>query len=277
MSDVAVQENKVNVVDTHIHVFVRSLKLAPVRRYTLGYDATVEDYFTRAAAAGITHAVLVQPSFLGTDNSYMCAVLRAHRSRLRGIAVVDPNISETELDTLQDAGVVGIRLNLDSLPIPAFDQGPWPRLLSSLTRRNWQVEVHREATDLPRLVAPLVQAGVAVVVDHFGRPDAALGADDAGFRYLLEEATTRRVWVKLSAAYRNGAQGRGTANTPETARLLLAHFGPDRLVWGSDWPHTRHESDIHISATRQALDEWVPDPAQRMRILSDTALTLFRF
>jgi predicted TIM-barrel fold metal-dependent hydrolase len=77
-----------SLVDTHIHVFVRGLPLAPVRRYVPEYDATCEDYLRHAQPSGVTHAVIVQPSFLGTDNSYMCGVLRQHRHALRGIAVV---------------------------------------------------------------------------------------------------------------------------------------------------------------------------------------------
>jgi predicted TIM-barrel fold metal-dependent hydrolase len=266
-----------NVVDTHVHVFVRGLKLAAIRRYVPDYDATIEDYLARMDRFGITHAVMVQPSFLGTDNSFMCEVLREHRQRLRGIAVVEPDVSEAELDALQRDGVVGIRLNLDSLPIPEFDRGPWPKLLASLIARDWQIEVHREARDLALVIDPLVEAGVRVVVDHFGRIDDDLGADDPGFKHLLSKASSRRVWVKLSGAYRNGSEGRGFAHAPAAARQLLDHFGADRLVWGSDWPHTRHESYIDIPRMRRELDAWVTDPADREGVLGTTALELFKF
>jgi predicted TIM-barrel fold metal-dependent hydrolase len=266
-----------NVVDTHVHAFIRGLKLAPVRRYVPDYDATIEDYLARMDTHGISHAVLVQPSFLGTDNSFMCSALRAHRSRLRGIAVVEPEVSDAELNALQEDGVVGIRLNLDGLPIPQFDTGPWPRLLGAVRERNWQIEVHREGRDLPQLVDPLVEAGVNVVVDHFGRPDDDLGIDDPGFRNLLRHGASRRVWVKLSGAYRNGSDGRGFATAPKAAALLLAHFGPDRLVWGSDWPHTRHESYIDIARMRREFDSWIPAQADREIILGQSALELFQF
>lgn len=264
-------------VDTHVHVFARGLKLAPLRRYAPEYEATIDDHFAVAQEHDITHAVLVQPSFLGTDNNYMCAALRAHRERLRGIAVVDPAISDNELDALQAAGVVGIRLNLDGLPIPQFERAPWPALLASLKRRDWLVEVHREACDLPRLLDPLLAAGLNVVVDHFGRPDQQLGSRDPGFRYLLEQAGSRRVWVKLSGAYRNGPAPMSFTAAPALAALLLEHFGPERLVWGSDWPHTRHESYIDLGLTRRMLDEWVPEPDARAQVLGATALHLFRF
>ncbi len=266
-----------SLVDTHIHVFIRGLKLAAVRRYVPDYDATIEDYQVQMKEHGITHAVIVQPSFLGTDNSYMCSILEQHRQTLRGIAVVDPEISEEDLDALQASGVVGIRLNLDSLPLPDFDAGHWPRLLESIRRRDWQIEIHREGRDLPQLIDPLLEAEINVVVDHFGRPDDDLGVDDPGFKHILEKGASRRLWVKLSGAYRNGSEGRGFASAPKAAQLLLTHLGADRLVWGSDWPHTRHESYISVKRMKDELEKWVPSAKERELIAGETALRLFKF
>jgi predicted TIM-barrel fold metal-dependent hydrolase len=266
-----------SLVDTHVHVFVRGLPLAPVRRYVPDYDATIDDYRLEMRAQGISHAVMVQPSFLGTDNSFMCDALRRYPNELRGIAVVDPSIPKTGLDKLEADGVVGIRLNLDSLPIPRFSEGPWPELLESVSRRGWQVEVHREARDLADVVAPLIDAQVNVVVDHFGRPDDDLGVDDPGFRYLLSQGKTRRVWIKVSASYRNGSQGRGSATAAKGIPMLLEHFGRDRLVWGSDWPHTRHESSQSIAAGLRELERWFPNADDREQVAGPSALALFRF
>lgn len=266
-----------SLVDTHIHVFIRGLELAAVRRYVPDYDATIEDYQVQMRKNGITHAVVVQPSFLGTDNSYMCQILEQHPQMLRGIAVVDPSISEEELDKLQTSGVVGIRLNLDGLPLPQFDTGHWPRLLESIRRRNWQIEIHREGRDLPPLIDPLIEAGIDVVVDHFGRPDDDLGIEDPGFRHILAKGASRRLWVKLSGAYRNGSDGRGFASAPKAAQMLLAHLGADRLVWGSDWPHTRHESYISAERMKNELEKWVPSKDERELIGGATALRLFKF
>jgi len=260
-------------VDTHAHVFKRGLKLADARRYAPDYDVLVEDYLRELDAHGISHGVLVQPSFLGTDNSFMVDALRRHPQRLRGIAMVDPHASLAELDELAQNGVVGIRLNLvGGAAIPEFSSDPWPALLRDLAHRGWQVEVHREARDLPKIVGPLLDAGVDVVVDHMGRPDPKLGVDDPGFRYLLSVAGTQRVWVKLSGAYRSSDEIAAAA-----APLLRDAFGPDRLVWGSDWPHTQFEQTVQYAQTRAALDAWVPDPAERRVILDDTPAKLFRF
>ncbi|MFL5167804.1 MAG: amidohydrolase family protein, partial [Microvirga sp.] len=163
--------------DCHAHIFKRGLKLADVRRYAPDYDATVADYLRVLDENGMARGVLVQPSFLGTDNGFLLEGLSAAPTRLRGIAVVEPTATKEELAELDRKGVVGIRLNLVGLPIPRFDEAPWPALLKSVAGFGWQVEVHREAKDLEPIVAPLLRAGVTVVVDHFGRPDARLGVE----------------------------------------------------------------------------------------------------
>ena len=264
-------------VDTHAHIFKRGLKLADVRRYAPDYDATIEDYLKVLDANGMSHGVLVQPSFLGTDNSFLLEGLRGARGRARGIAVVPPSISRAELNDLKQAGVVGVRLNLVGLPIPAFDAEPWPDFLKNVADLNWQVEVHREAKDLEGIVGPLLKAGVHVVVDHFGRPDEKLGVDDPGFRYLLTTGAQRRTWVKISAPYRNGKEGAGEATALKAYPMLRDSLGADRLVWGSDWPHTQFEKTQTFASNRAFLDTMVTDAGERQRIVSTNPGLLFQF
>jgi len=265
------------VVDTHVHVFTHDLPMVAGRRYTPDYDAGLDDFLRLRAAAGVSHGVLVQPSFLGHDCRFMIEALRRLPGTLRGIAVVPASIPPQQLAALRDDGVVGIRLNLDGLPLPDFAQAPWHGLLAQLRELDMQVELHRDARDLPLLIPPLVRAGVRVIVDHFGRPDAGQGADDPGFQFLLSQAATGKVWVKLAAAYRNGWRDASHPQALRVAGLLLAHFGADRLVWGSDWPHTRHEQGNDIAGSLAALRAWVPDAGQRRAILGDTAMRLFGF
>ena len=264
-------------IDCHAHVFHRDLPMPDKRRAPAGYDATPEDYVRMLAANDMTQGVLVQPSFLGTDNSYLVASLRKYPDRFRGIAVVDPSIGSEQLQVLQDAGVVGIRLNLIGLPTPDFASTSWRGLLAQVRQRNWQVEVHRSARELRPVVDPLIAEGLNVVVDHFGRPDEKLGVDDAGFRYLLTLGPSRKVWVKLSGPYRNGSAGRGEATALAAMPLLRSSFGLDRLVWGSDWPHTLFEKTVDYSTQRRLLDEWLPEAADRMTVLRETPARLFAF
>ena len=261
-------------VDSHAHVFVRGLPLAPHRRHAPEYDATLADYLSLLDRHGVSHGVLVQPSFLGTDNSFLLDALRRERARLRGVVMLDPSTSAQQLHELDALGVRGVRLNLVGLPIPDLRGDLWSGFLARLRALDWHVEVHREAADLSQCVEPLLLAGCKVVVDHFGRPDREEG--DRGFEWLLAQAATGRLWVKLAAAYRSWSQEDG-AQATTAAHALLAHFGPERLVWGSDWPNTQHRDRAGFASAQQALDTWVPDPAARRRILVDTPAALFRF
>jgi predicted TIM-barrel fold metal-dependent hydrolase len=220
--------------------------------------------------------VLVQPSFLGTDNQYLLDALRRY-PRFRGIAVVQPTISSDELRALDEAGVVGIRLNLIGAPDPQLDIEPWPALLKGLSELDWQVEVQADARRWPILLLPLLKAGVKVVTDHFGKPDPALGVDDPGFRHLLSTGRTGRVWVKLSGAYRNGDGPVGERIAEAAIPLLRDNFGADHFVWGSDWPHTQFESVAKYPTLRASLDAWLPDPEERRTVLVHAPVTLFKF
>jgi predicted TIM-barrel fold metal-dependent hydrolase len=267
----------VTAVDCHAHVFRRDLPMPDKRRAPSGYDATPEDFIAVLEANGMSNGVLVQPSFLGTDNSYLVDALRRHPARLRGIAVVPPESSESDLARLDAAGVVGIRLNLIGLPTPDFGSPPWRALLPRLRALRWQVEVHQLAHELEPVVDPLLGAGLDVVLDHFGRPDPVRGVDDPGFGYVLSLGASRKVWVKLSGSYRNGGNGAGDAIALAATPLLKRSYGIDRLVWGSDWPHTLFESTASYAHQRSLLDRCIPDADERDIVLRRNPAALFRF
>ena len=167
-------------IDLHAHVFERTLPMMPGRRYAPNYDATLPDYLSMLSRSGLSHGVLVQPSFLGVDNTYLVAALCRLPDRLRGIAVVKPDVDDATLDELNGAGCVGARLNLIGRPNAAFSDPEWQRHLHRPTRLHWQVEVQAEAARLPLLLPPLLDAGLTVVVDHFGRPNVEEGGERSG-------------------------------------------------------------------------------------------------
>jgi predicted TIM-barrel fold metal-dependent hydrolase len=261
-------------IDTHAHVFHRGLELASGRRYAPDYDAPLELYLQQLDRNGMTNGVLVQPSFLGTDNSCLVESLRAAGGRLRGLAVVDPAISADELHAFDRAGVVGIRLNLVGQPLPDFAAGEWKALLASVKSMGWQVEIQRNASDLALLAPQLLDLGVTVVLDHFALPDPRLGVADPGFQSVLKLGSSRKVWVKISAPYRNGDAGEAFAK--QAYPLLRTAYGLDRLLWGSDWPHTQFETRESYDKNRLFLDELVPDQEARAKLLASPKV-LFRF
>ena len=268
---------RITAIDTHAHVFERGLPLAGARRYAPTYDAPLSAYLAQLDAHGVSHGVLIQPSFLGVDNSYLLAALKQAPQRLRGVAVIDPAAPETLLTQMNAEGIVGIRLNLIGAADPQLKSPVWQAALARLHALGWHVELHVEARRLPALLQPLLDAQVNVVVDHFGRPDPALGVDDPGFAALLAAGRSRRVWVKISGAYRNGANGRGEAIAQAAMPRLKDALGLDRLVWGSDWPHTQFESQINYDKMWAFAGVLLPNAADRKQVLIDTPAQLFRF
>ncbi|WP_027802575.1 amidohydrolase family protein [Paraburkholderia dilworthii] len=272
-------------VDTHAHVFEQGLPLTCDRRYAPTYDATLDDYLPLLNEHGITHAVLVQPSFLGTDNRYLLQALSANSQRLRGVAVVAPEITANELADLHRRGVTGIRLNLMEQALPDLRAQPWTSLLDNVARLDWHVELHRNAADLAPMIDRLLERGLRVAVDHFGRPDPALGTQDSGFKALLGFGKTGRVWVKVSGAYRCAAPGSPFVRDATTQ--LIEQFGAERLMWGSDWPHTQYETVtsygdalstlLNVGLDSVALHSVGLDSAALGAILRTTALSFYGF
>lgn len=266
----------ITAIDSHAHVFERGLPLASVRRHAPDYDALLDEYLGLLDAHGVSHGVLVQPSFLGTANSYFLQALRAWPGRLRGVVMLDPGTGANTLAELDALGVRGLRLNLVGLPLPDLKSTEWQGMLARLRALDWHVELHRGSSDLMQCVQLVLAAGCRVVVDHFGRPENPHTADDAGFNALLRAADSGRVWVKLAAGYRNWPR-QEDPQAASAAQALLVRLGPERLVWGSDWPNTQHREIADFTSAQAVLAQWIPDPAARRRILVDTPAELFRF
>jgi len=265
-------------IDGHAHVFSRDLQLTSGRRYTPDYDATLQAYLEQLREHGLSHGVLVQPSFLGTNNQYLLDALKRAPSQLRGVAVVDRDISRAELQQMAGQGVVGIRLNLMGKPLPDFTEPAWKRLLDEVAALGWHVELHRGVEDIPALIRGLLPFGCKIVVDHFGRPDARLGVDHSAFQAFLECGSSGLVWVKVSAIYRLGGTPAQNAEFARAALpLLIKGFGLDRLVWGSDWPHTQHESEIGYGDVVEQLRELGCSDDVRRALLIDAPQVLFGF
>lgn len=241
-------------VDTHFHVFTAH-QAVPGARYVPAYDAPLAQWQALAQASGIGRGVLVQTSFLGTDNSLLQATLAQHPTLLRGVAVVAPDVSADALQSLHASGVRGVRLNLAGR---STDLGAWQgahTLWESLQALGWHVELHTDVGALP-LALPQIPAALPVVVDHMGKPDSA-SAHDASVA-TVRQRRSAPVWMKLSGPYR--LAGRPAA---DLARLWLAELGPDQLLWGSDWPFTNHETQAHYPGLRQQLNDWLPAPARQ--------------
>ena len=260
------------IVDCHAHAWPADAALSGERSYTPSDARTVDDYLAVLDANGITHGVVVQPSFLGTDNSYVTASCRAHADRLRGVAVVDPGVSDAALQEMDRAGVMAIRLNLlTAKTLPDFEGPDYRGLYGRIAKLGWHVEAHASGDLWPRLIRCVTGAGLDLVCDHFGKPDPERGVDCPGFRAILEAGKSGRVWATISGFYRQGGRDVGAY-----AEALLAALGPDRLIWASDFPFTRHEHEIDYPMTIRSLEHCVPDAALRQRIQGVNAARRYR-
>lgn len=265
-------------IDAHAHVFSRELKLATARRYTPDYDATLAQYLKHLQTHGLSHGVLVQPSFLGTDNRYLLAALQQAPEQLRGVVVLEPGVSRAVLDDMARSGVVGVRLNLMGKALPDFREAAWRDFFGHLAELDWHVELHRHAEDLPGLIRQLLPFGIKLVIDHFGRPDARLGTDQPGFAELIELGLSGRVWMKVSGIYRlAGTDQQNLEFARASLSLLEQSFGPHRLVWGSDWPHTQHEKNVGFDTVMSQLQALQCSAPLKHALLVEAPRSLFRF
>lgn len=266
---------RITGIDTHAHIFNRELPLATGRRYNPDYDALVEQYLSLLDSCGLSHGVLVQPSFLGTDNSFMLAALNKHPERLRGVAVVLPSISADELDHLAASGVTGIRLNLVGQALEDYSADLWQVFFQRVAVRQWSIEIQRSIDDLAQILPAILSAGVKVVIDHFGLPNGGINPLHASHKAFLDLLANEQLWLKLSAPYRSQLTAEQAASTFELLRS--ASGGVDRMLWGSDWPHTQFEDSTSYREQFQKIQALLDDPLEWQKVLCANPSRLFKF
>lgn len=269
------------LVDCHFHVIAppdRHPMLAS-RSYTPA-PASLGDWQDTLRPCGVTHGVVVQPSFYGTDNRVLVAALQEGGGRLVGIAAVAADVSDMELDGLVAAGVRGVRMAHFEpgdaralggfVPFSSFDA-----LEPRLRARRMHLQLFTDSRLLPGIAERLMRSQVPVVIDHMGRAPAALGARHVGVRTLARLMADAPVWVKLSGVANVSDAGPDYDDVRAVHDALLA-AGPDRLLWGSDWPHTKPSGTRPVTAALVRLfHAWTP-PAHRDRIGMANARALYR-
>jgi len=264
-------------VDTHAHVFRADSPTTADARYRPAGDATPEAYLAHLDRHGFACGVLIQPSFLGYDNTQMLSAIAARPQRLKGIAVIPADTALPELRALDRQGIAGIRLNLFGRATPDLAAPEWRGLLARIESLGWQIELHCPPQVAGQLLPQLRDYRAPVVLDHFGRVDPRKGVQDPDYRRLLDLLDPQRHWVKVSGFYRLGDGGQGQAHAQEALALLLDRGMRNNLVWGSDWPHTQFQSSIDYDTAVDFMHTILRDPDLRARILADNACRLFGF
>lgn len=281
----AAGDESLGIVDCHFHVIgpIDAFPMVDTRSYTPA-PAALRDWRELLAPLGVTHGVVVQPSFYGTDNRALLAALAEGAGRLVGIAAVEPGVSDAQLDALADAGVRGVRVAHFEPGDPramggfvsfdAFDD--FDGFAARLRAHGMHLQLFTDSRLLPGIAERLTRARIPVVIDHMGRSPARLGAAHAGIQALVRLLGEGTVWVKLSGLANLSEMAPGYDDARAVHEALLA-ANPQQLVWGSDWPHTKPAgSRPQTGALLRLLREWTPVPIDRERILCNNPARLYR-
>jgi predicted TIM-barrel fold metal-dependent hydrolase len=262
--------------DCHAHIIgpAQQYPLAANRSYTPP-EAHRDEYVRMLASVGLERAIIVQPSFYGTDNRCTYDAIVAAGGSWRGVAVLDTNTPKQEIQRLHDAGFRGVRLNLiykGGTPLSTLEP-----LANMVAPFGWHVQILIDGRELAELGPRLRRLPAPIVIDHIGRVPAGLGVPHPGFQTLLSLLQQGNCWAKLSGAYLTSAQLFPFEDVVPMAKALV-EVAPQRLVWGSDWPHQSCKTAIPPDASLlDMLATWVPDVKIRNRILVDNAAELYGF
>jgi 2-pyrone-4,6-dicarboxylate lactonase len=259
--------------DCHVHIFGPEDKypMKPVWRYTPS-AASIDDYRRMLAVLGIEHAVIVQTGIY-QDAQVTIDAVAASNGSWRGIALLDASTTEREVARLHAIGFRGVRFN----PRNVKETGlrGLEEVAALIRPFGWHVQFHMDARDLVEIGPRLERLPTDIVIDHFGHVPIEAGVEHAGFQYLLRMLKDRKCWVKLSAPNRfRDSRPPYPAVLPYAHALVAAE--PARLVWGSDWPHSRFSGFMpNDGELLDLLALWAPDPAVRRRILVDNPAQLY--
>ncbi|WP_417252075.1 amidohydrolase family protein [Castellaniella sp.] len=254
-------------IDTHIHLFHRGLPRAQGIRHDPAYDAPLDQLLLCATGTSVDRFVIVQPSFLGTDNQFLLDQLQRYPALIAGVAVLDPGVSEDEIEQLARLGIRGIRLNLLGRELSQVLSAETLSLVARCAEHGLHIELHDDGARLPQVLALVAPLAKTLVIDHFGRPNVARGGLQSNeFQTLLNSGEGKDWYVKISAPYRCPG-----IDVYAAWQNFLQHWGPERLLWGSDWPWTQNENYLSYTDWCRPFDAEGDLPAR----LEGNALRLY--
>ena len=269
--------------DCHFHVF------GPADRYPYGTDlryppplAPLEDYLALCGLLGIERYVFVQPSAYGRDNTCMLDAMREVGAKCRGIVDIEENAPDAELARLHAAGVRGVRINVPPVKphTPGFSATMLPRidrLHARCTELGWQLDFLTPGWLTSELMPVFKKLKCDFTIAHMGMYLAKDGVKQSGFQELLDllRHGEGRCWIKLTGVYRMSVAP-GFADAAPHARALI-ETAPDRIIWGSDYPHLSFADKVGSVELFNLLGQWAPTDAARKQILVDSPQRLFSF
>jgi predicted TIM-barrel fold metal-dependent hydrolase len=275
---------------THIHGDPEKFPMFAGRVYT-PESASPEEMAALHKALGIQRVVIVTPSVYGTDNSATLFGIKARGGDARGVAVIDDKTTESELDAMHAAGIRGIRVNLATggTNDPSIARQRVQSAIDRIKARGWHLQIYTNLPVIPAIKDLAATSPVPLVFDHFGGAQAALGVEQPGFADLVELVKFGKAYVKISGAYRSSMLGPDYSDVAPLAKALIS-ANPDRIVWGTDWPHPDSVTPAGKKATDltpllqiddgrllNQLAVWAPDATTRKKILLDNPVRLYGF
>jgi 2-pyrone-4,6-dicarboxylate lactonase len=265
-----------HAVDAHCHVFGPAARFpfSPARKYT-PCDAGKEQLFALRDFLGFERNVIVQATCHGSDNRAMEDALLTAGDRARGVALVETNVSDDELKRLDAAGVRGVRFNFLRRLVDSSPRDQFMQVARRVADLGWHVVVYFEAPDLDDLRPFLTSLPTEVIVDHMGRPDVRGGVDGPEFAKFLRLMENEKFWIKVSGPERLTVAGPPYDDIVPFARRLVETC-PDRVLWGTDWPHPNMTS--HMPDDGQLVDvipRIAPTPALVQQLLVDNPMRLY--
>lgn len=278
--------------DCHTHIVGDPARFpfSPKRVYT-PEPASPEEMAALHRALHIQRVVIVTPSFYGTDNSATLYGMKARGNDARGVAVIDDQTPDGELDAMERAGFRGIRINLATVgqSDPRVAKRSFQSSVERIRRLHWHIQMNTHLAVIAAMKSVVEASPVPVVFDHFGGAQASLGTGQPGWADLVDLVHSGKAYVKLSAEYGISTQAPDYPDVAPFARALVA-ANPDRVLWGTDWPHTNSKS-VRMRAPTEItpltpVDDgrlfnqfavWVPDAGVRKKILVDNPARLYRF
>ena len=253
--------------------------------------ATVRASLAVHKALHMERLVVVNSLVYGVDNSCMLDALQRFGRRSRGVALINDATPETDLDEMARAGVCGIRLNFVNAGVSdaAILRERFHAAVRRVAKRNWHIQIYANLAGVGALVKEVTNAPVPVVFDHFADAKASLGVGQAGFGVLLDLLRSGKAYVKLSAAYRVSEKSPDYLDVAPLARALVG-TNPERVLWGTDWPHPdslripgRKATDIapffqiDDGLLLNQLPIWAPSAELRRMILVENPARLYGF
>jgi D-galactarolactone isomerase len=264
-----------NAADCHMHIYdpgrPQLASRSPVTQ------AGVPEYRLLQKRNGTTRVVVVQPRNHAIDNEVTVNAVRQLGPDARGVAVLHPAVSDSELKRLHEAGIRGIRFSLGDPATAVVSEDMIEPLAKRIAPLDWHVQLHMPGELYVRLADMLRRLPTTIVIDHMARLPLPAGTAHPAFGIVRELIDQGRAWVKIGGAYLNTKVG--PPDYPDASKIARAFVqaAPERLVWGSDWPHPSEKNKPDDARLLDLLAEWAPDEATRHRILVTNPERLYGF